>query len=120
MAKKNRIPRKVAGYKIPKTIRKSPMLKALLSSDIGRGVLANALTAAAGAGAAVLLGEPGEVASAAGKGASKGKRAVGIAGSAISEATDAAMDVIRDNARDHLPKKAREDDRSRPRRGATH
>ncbi|TCS05373.1 hypothetical protein [Rhizobium sp. BK418] len=120
MAKKNRIPRKIVGYKIPKAIRKSPMIRGLLASDIGRGILANAVTAAAGAAATVLLSESDEMSGAAGKGARKGKRALGIAGSAMSSAADAAIDVIRSSARDALPKKMQKDIRDRPQRGAMH
>ncbi|MBW9054943.1 hypothetical protein [Rhizobium mesosinicum] len=120
MAKKNRIPKKIAGYKIPKAIRKSATIRGLLASDIGRGILANALTAAAGAAATVLLAESDEISDAAGKGARKGKRALGIAGSAMSSAADAAIDVIKDSARDALPKKMRKDIKDRPQRGAMH
>ncbi|PDS99902.1 hypothetical protein CO659_03985 [Rhizobium sp. S9] len=38
------------------------MLKTLLASEIGRGILANALTAAAGAAATVLVAERGDIA----------------------------------------------------------
>lgn len=45
MAKKHRIPKKVAGVKVPKGLRKSKALRAMMSSDVGRDVLANALKA---------------------------------------------------------------------------
>ncbi|RDJ02949.1 hypothetical protein [Rhizobium grahamii] len=120
MAKKYKIPKKVAGYKVPKAIRKSQIVSGLLASDIGRGILANALTAAAGAAAAVLIGEKDEIADTAAKGATKGKRALGIAGSAISMATEAAIDVVKSSARDSLPKKIRREMKDRPRQGAVH
>jgi hypothetical protein len=104
---KNRVPKAIAGYKVPKSIRKSPMLNALLASDIGRNVLANALTAGAGAAAAVLIGQRDEIAGAAKSGTRKGARAMGIAGEAISRATEAAMSAVKDSARDALPKKMR-------------
>ncbi|WP_074070390.1 hypothetical protein [Rhizobium gallicum] len=120
MAKKYKIPKKIAGYKLPRAIRKSTMIKGLLASDVGRGVLANALTAAAGAAATVLVAEREDVADAAKSGARKGKRAFGIVGTAMSQAAEAAMDVVRSSAHDALPKKLRRDDTNRPRRGAVH
>ncbi|SEH87156.1 hypothetical protein SAMN05216228_1010165 [Rhizobium tibeticum] len=117
---KNKVPKKIAGYKVPRAIRKSTVIKTLLASEIGRGILANALTAAAGAAATVLVAERGEIADATGKGARKGKRALNIAGAAMGEAAHAAMDVVRSAAHDALPKKLRKDVEDRPRRGAVH
>ncbi|MCV9966120.1 hypothetical protein OIU34_30060 [Pararhizobium sp. BT-229] len=121
---KNRIPKKVAGYKVPKTIRKSSMIRSLLASDIGRDVLANALTAGAGAAAAVLVSEREEIGDATKKGARKGARAMGLAGEAIRNAAHAATEVVRDAAHSALPKKVRKQAKVRkdtnkgPRRGA--
>ncbi len=42
MAKKNRIPKKIAGVKVPKPLRKSKMLRSMMASDLGRDVLAKA------------------------------------------------------------------------------
>ncbi|WP_028749630.1 hypothetical protein [Rhizobium mesoamericanum] len=108
---KNKVPKAIAGYKVPKAIRKSPMLKALLASDIGRKVLANAITAGAGAAVGVLIGDHEEVADAAKTGTRKGARAMGIAGEAISRATEAAVSVVKESARDVLPKKMRPKER---------
>ena len=55
MAKKNKVPKKIAGVKIPKVFRKNALLKGLLGSPAGRKVVANALVAAAGAAATALL-----------------------------------------------------------------
>lgn len=121
---KNRIPKKVAGYKVPKTIRKSSVIRSLLASDIGRDVLANALTAGAGAAAAVLVSEREEIGDATKKGARKGARAMGLAGEAIRNAARAATEVVRDAADSALPKKMRKQAKMRrdankgPRRGA--
>ncbi|WP_426131890.1 hypothetical protein [Pararhizobium sp. PWRC1-1] len=115
---KNRIPKKVAGYKVPKGIRKSSVIRALLASDIGRDVLANALTAAAGAAAAVLIAQREEISDATKKGARKGARALGIAGEAIRDAAQAAMEVVRDAAHSALPKKVRKAADKGPRRAA--
>jgi hypothetical protein len=43
MAKKFKIPKKVAGYKVPKSVRKSRLLRAMLSNPMGRDILAKAL-----------------------------------------------------------------------------
>jgi hypothetical protein len=115
---KNKVPKKIAGYKVPRAIRQSTVIKTLLASEIGRGILANALTAAAGAAATVLVAERGEIADATSKGART--RALNIAGAAMGEAAHAAMDVVRSTAHDALPKKLRKDVEDRPRRGAVH
>jgi hypothetical protein len=120
MAKNNKIPKKIAGYKVPKAIRSSSLVKSLMASDVGRGILANALKAAAGAAAAALISERGEIAEAGGKGVGKGKRALGIAGTAMSHAADAAMEVVKGSAHDALPKKFRKGMKYRPQRGAVH
>jgi hypothetical protein len=55
MAKsKLRIPRSIAGIKVPRRVRKSRTVKALLASPVGREVVAAALTAAVGAAGAAL------------------------------------------------------------------
>ena len=48
MAKKNRIPKKIAGVKVPKALRRSKMLGYMVASDVGRDMLAKAVTAGAG------------------------------------------------------------------------
>jgi hypothetical protein len=55
MPKKNKIPKKIAGVKIPKILRKDSLIKSLLNSPTGRQIIANALVAAAGAAASALL-----------------------------------------------------------------
>lgn len=56
MAKrKNRIPRKLFGVKIPKNMRKNNLVKSLLNNPVGRQIIANALVAAAGAAATALV-----------------------------------------------------------------
>ena len=49
MAKKNAIPKRVAGFKIPKPIRKSSFLRSMLASKTGRDILGKALVAGAAA-----------------------------------------------------------------------
>ncbi|WP_157961364.1 hypothetical protein [Microvirga flavescens] len=51
---KTKLPKTVAGVKIPKTVRQGDLLEGLLNSDTGRKVLADALLAAANAAAGVL------------------------------------------------------------------
>ena len=104
MAKKNSIPKKVAGFKVPRTIRKSKALKAMLGSKTGRDILGKALLAGAAAAAAVLAEEREDVAKAGKKGARKGARAVGIAGDAIQSAAHAALGVVTDSASAYLPR----------------
>jgi hypothetical protein len=121
---KNRIPKKVGGYKVPKAIRKSSVIRSLLASDIGRDVLANALTAGAGAAAAVLIEERKEIAGTTKKGARKGAKAIALASEAIRSAAHAATEVVREAADAALPKKVRKQAKERrdankgPRRGA--
>jgi hypothetical protein len=91
---KNPIPKKVAGLKIPKTVRKSKTLRSLLSSHVGRELVASALTAGAGAAAAALaqpresLGEPG-----------RKRSAVGLVSDAIADGAQAMMGVVSGAAR---------------------
>jgi hypothetical protein len=54
MAKK-KIPKKIAGIKIPKVLRKNSLLKSLVGTAAGRQIVADALKAAAGAAAAALV-----------------------------------------------------------------
>jgi hypothetical protein len=115
--KKASLPKKVAGIRIPKGIRKSRMIRAMLKNPVGRDLLANALVAGAGAAAAVLIEKP-ELASGAGKevakatkqGAKKSYRAAQIAGRALESGVSAMMGVVADAAHTLLPgkpKKAR-------------
>jgi hypothetical protein len=105
--KKNLIPKEIAGFKVPKAIRKSSALKALLASDTGRGILASALTAGAGAAASVLMGEREDIAAVGKKGARKTAGAFGIASEALESAASAAMAVVKDSATSMLPKDVR-------------
>jgi hypothetical protein len=59
MAKKQKVPKRVAGVKLPKALRKSGLAKSLLGTAVGRQLLADALIAAAGAAAAVLVKDKG-------------------------------------------------------------
>jgi hypothetical protein len=118
MARKMALPKKIAGFKVPKSLRKSRLLRSLLNSPIGRQVVADALVAGAGAGAAVLLGERKEVGKAAAKGTRKGARGVAIATEAVESAASAMMDVVTDAARSMLPEERKPPKRKPPREGA--
>lgn len=52
---KAKLPKTVAGLKVPKVLRKSGMLETLVGSHAGRQILADALVAAAAAAAAALV-----------------------------------------------------------------
>jgi hypothetical protein len=104
---KMKIPKKIAGYKVPKAIRKNAILKGMWANKTGRDVLAKALVAGAGAAAAFIVEDRKEVAGAAKSGGRKGAKAIGLVGEAFHRASDAAIDVVRDAAGDALPKKFR-------------
>lgn len=122
MAKKNRIPKKIAGVKVPKPLRKSKMLRSMMASDLGRDVLAKALTAGAGAAAAVLADHRDDVGETTRTATKKGTKALGLTGEAVQSGFSAAMDVVKDTV---LPlqnqkKKRSSKDRSAPKRAAIH
>ncbi len=94
MAKKNRIPKKIAGVKVPKPLRKSKMLRAMMNNSGGRDVLAHALTAGAAAAATILIGQREEVTESVKAASRKGVKAVGTAGEALQAAFSAAMQVV--------------------------
>jgi hypothetical protein len=114
--KKNPIPKRMAGVKMPKTIRKSRMLRAMLASKRGRDLLADALVAGAGAAAAVLVKDREQVADAAETGAKKGARALGIAAEAMESAASAVMATVSDAANSLMPNRDR-DRKHRNRKG---
>jgi hypothetical protein len=118
MARKMALPKKVAGFKVPKRLRKSRLLRSLLANPLGRQVVADALVAGAGAGAAVLVRERREVGDAAEKGARKGARGLALATEAVESAAGAMMDVVSDAARSMLPEEPKPRKRKGPREGA--
>jgi Pyruvate/2-oxoacid:ferredoxin oxidoreductase gamma subunit len=104
--KKNRVPKKIGGLKVPKFIRKSSLLSTLLASPLGRDILANAITAAAGAAAAVIIQDREQIADAAKQGLQKGGKVAGTITEAVKSAANAAMDTVADAARSVLPAEA--------------
>ncbi len=119
---KNRIPKKVAGFKVPKMIRKNAVLKALLASSTGRQILGNALMAGATAAAAVLTAKNSDEIADAGKGAVKGgKKAGNVAAQAVKDAAGAIVGVISEAASSVLPDQPKRTPRRASReRAATH
>jgi len=117
---KLKMPKKIAGYRVPKAIRKNPILKSMLSNKTGRDLLAKAIMAGAGAAAAVLVEERYEIAGATKQGGRKGSRALGLVGEAVHRGSDAALDVVREAAASVLPKKAKKSAKENPQRGAVH
>ena len=118
MAKKIKLPKKVAGYRVLKSVRKSKLLRALLNNPLGRDVLANALTAGAGAAAAVLVQNREEVVETGKKGTKKaGKTGVEVAALATEAAQSAAnamIEVVQNAATTILPETKQ--DAKRPKR----
>ncbi|WP_018236928.1 hypothetical protein [Ensifer sp. BR816] len=96
MAKKKRIPKKIAGVKVPKGLRQSKILRTMMASNVGRDLLAKAITAGAGAAAAVLVDHRDEVIDAGETTTRKGKKAVGLARRAMRSGFSAAMDSMKD------------------------
>ncbi|WP_254021559.1 hypothetical protein [Mesorhizobium escarrei] len=127
MAKsKRKLPKKIGGFKVPKSVRKSTLLRNMLASPVGRDLLANAITAGAGAAAAVLVRERGEIAdatkSAAKTGAKKSARAAGLATDMVQSAASAMMAVVSEAAHKVLPEQKSRGDKDRDSRArrATH
>jgi hypothetical protein len=120
MAKKGKtaLPKRVAGIKVPKGLRKSRVLRSLLASRLGRQVVADAIVAGAGAGAAVLVGERREMAEGAKAGARKGARGLALATEAVESAASAMMEVVAEAARSMLPEEKPRKKRGTGREGA--
>jgi hypothetical protein len=102
---KMKVPKRIAGFKVPKQVRKSELLHGLLASKAGREIAGRALVAGATAAAAVLVAERHEVADVAKKASRKGARKLGLLSAAAQSAVDAAVDVVTDAARSMLPEK---------------
>ena len=108
MAKKAKIlPKKVAGMKVPKQLRRSRLIGSLLHSRLGRQIVADALVAGAAAAGAVLVREREEIAAAGKSELRKGRRAAALAGEAVQSAADAVLGVVTDAARSALPEEPR-------------
>jgi len=102
---KMKVPKRIAGFKVPKKIRKSALLRGLLASKAGREIAGRALVAGASAAAAALVVEREEVTEVTKKGARKGRRTLGLLSGAAESAVEAAIEVVTDAARAMLPDK---------------
>ena len=100
---KVRIPKRIAGCKVPKQVRRSKLLRGLLGSRVGREIAAQALVAGATAAAGVLVAERKEIADATREGRRKGRRALALVSEAAESAAEAAIGVVTDAARAMLP-----------------
>jgi hypothetical protein len=96
------LPKKVAGVKVPKAVRKSGSLASLFNSELGREILADALIAAAGAAAAALTRT--RTAKDAGKAlADKGSQAASTGADLTGTAAGAVASVVGEAARTIIP-----------------
>jgi acetylglutamate synthase len=93
------VPKTVAGFKVPKSIRKSSLLKHMLASRTGREMLARALVAGANAAAAILTEEGGERRQPAPKDRRADQKAADVADKAIRSAAVAATEVMTEKTR---------------------
>ena len=115
MAKKLSLPKKVAGVKIPKALRRSKMLRSLLKNDVGRKIVADALMAGASAAAAALVARSEAASDAAdatagvaGAAKRRGSDASHRVGHAIEDASHAILGVIGEAARSLTSKDAKD------------
>lgn len=92
--KKKIVPKKVAGFKVPKSVRQSSLLRNMLASRTGRQMLAKALVAGANAAAAVLTDDRADIRKPSKTKGRKRALAAGVASEAIESATAAATDIV--------------------------
>jgi hypothetical protein len=121
---KNKIPKKIAGVKIPKVLRKNALLKGLLGSAAGRQIVADALVAAAGAAAAALVASQvvrkGGVGKAAQDAVHAGKEGTDIVEKALKEAAVAMKEVLSNAAQAALGGNDEPQPKHRRSAGTTH
>lgn len=110
-----KVPKSLAGWKIPNSLRKSGVITQFLNNDLGRRILADVLVAAAGAAAAALVQHrPSEaqVALAGEAALDSGRRAVTATAGAVQAAagtlgsvlTEAVLSIF---SSDDVPKRGR-------------
>jgi hypothetical protein len=96
------LPKKVAGVKVPKAVRKSGSLANLFNSQLGREILADALIAAAGAAAAALTRSRGAKDTAQAL-SDNGSQAASAGADLTGTAVGAVANVVTDAARNLIP-----------------
>jgi Pyruvate/2-oxoacid:ferredoxin oxidoreductase gamma subunit len=112
MGKKSKVlPKRIAGVKVPKALRRSRLIDSLLRNPAGRKIVADALIAGATAAATVLVEHREAVADAGAAGRRRGRRVLSLASAAIEQAAEAMADVVASAARTMLPEEGK---RSRP------
>ena len=120
MAKKNKIPKKIVGVKIPKVLRKNALLKGLIGSPTGRQIVADALVAAAGAAAAALVAAKatgkGGVRGAAKTALHAGEEGTHVVQKALKDAVEAMTEVLRNAAQAAMGDDETESGHKRPAR----
>lgn len=90
MAKKAKLPKTIAGIKVPKRLRKAGAVTAILNNPLGRSILADALVAAAGAAATAIARHR----SSGGQVAQVGEAVADTGSHAASATTDAAKSAV--------------------------
>ncbi len=108
MAKKTKakLPKTIAGVKVPKAVRTSGLLDELLNSPLGREILAEGIVAAAGAVASVLMKKrpsADQVAQAGETIVDTGAEAASATKDLAQTAVGAVTEVVADAARHILP-----------------
>jgi hypothetical protein len=108
MAKKSKakLPKTIAGVKVPRAVRASNLLDELLNSPLGREILAEAIVAAAGAAASVLMKKrprADQVAQAGETIVDTGAEAASATKELAQTAVGAVTEVVADAARHILP-----------------
>lgn len=101
--KKTKLPKRVGGFRIPKALRRSKTIEAILSNPVGREILAGALVASAGAMAAALVENRNEIHGAGAKGGRKAARAVDISRHALKSGAKAFADELGSSIRNIVP-----------------
>ena len=94
---KNKVPKKVFGASVPKTLRRSSIMQNLLGSPLGRQILADVLVAAAGAAALALTRT-----NAAGKAGKELQAGGARTKEALQDAASAASGVIANAAKEMM------------------
>lgn len=120
MATKVKVPKSIAGVRVPKRLRKSKTLESLLKDPLARTVVADALVAAAGAAAAALarhrpstsqvVRTGANAAEAGGRAMSATTEVVGAAMGAVADAAHTAPTGESEPARSERPRKRHADD----------
>jgi len=115
---KSKLPKTVAGVKVPKAVRSSGLLDELLNSELGREILAEALVAAAGAAASVLIKKrpsADQIAQAGHAVTDRGAEVAATTKELAQSTVGAVTEVVADAARHILPRTLTltEDDKAR-------